>query len=246
MEKKIALNNGYIWNEETNRLERFEFVKATFTINSPTVKYYCKLGGEECVLEESKLKVYRNENDFKQGLFFCNEFVTEQKYERDLNIFFEDGIPFGWVCDGGHAEKENAGDILITVFNSGILHCDKRFYRSEKEVYRYNDIVTLEADGTTTTVRSIASKMKFTEKQKQLIEQMKKIGDEMENEGLMFIMDREVEKMKVINSKEIDNVRPSYGDAEDNEIIITEFAEDVLYSYTSYCSDEDLVATEKQ
>lgn len=193
----ISFENGYLFNNESKKLEYFQFEKAEFSFHNGEVKYFGKLAGADVVLDDVLL--YESEERFKQGQD-CTKKVTISDNEYQMR-------KMAWVFRNGKAiPTPNDEKYVVTKRHMVELANGERAYESSEEAYDFNDIVVKEADGTERVVECAASKCKLTETQESYLTQLASLIDGMKKENLSFIYDESDCKVKVINKTRIDTI----------------------------------------
>ena len=193
----ISFKNGYLFNNESKKLEYFQFEKAEFSFHNGEVKYFGKLAGVDVVLDDVLL--YESEERFKQGQDFTNkETINEGEYQmRKMAWVFRNGK----AIPTPHDEKYVATRRYLVELANG-----ERAYKSAEEAYDFNDIVVKESDGTERVVECAASKCKLTETQELYLTQLASLIEGMEKENLGFIYDERDGDVKVINKTRIERI----------------------------------------
>lgn len=228
----LATANGYVWDNESQKLATYQLMWAEFNPNAKDkvkIKYHAMVGGEEKDLEVdyvNNLKVYANESDFKRG-----EIIPfEHLYMSDKILPFVD-ISDGnghctWVFEDGKAKRKNISH--ITMRFDGELKTTTPCYKQEADVYKHNDIEVKEIDGSIRVVECLAKKMQFTDEQKGMINQMKNLAKQMQDSGLKLFWDYNNESVVAVNVRRVTWEGIKYYEcATDNMIACDEFATNV-------------------
>lgn len=232
VEIKIACKNGWMFNETTQRLEKWVAEKCQFTLGSSVVKYHGTLGGKPFSVLTEDLRVFNSPNDFESGkvavgtfdnvygmyLFKRNVPVKIKKDDEGNETFhayiFRDGQAVfanvtGMVCEFSFSEHEFKSDI--------------KCYASEKSVYEYNDFQILNEDGTTTIKKSLKTRLAFNDEQKVLIDKLGGLLDKLKDSGVVIVYDRDCETLCAFK----DNVELKDMDKpleEDGEVCVSHMA----------------------
>lgn len=192
----VSFKNGYLFNNESKKLEYFQFEKVEFNFDGD-VKYYGKLGGVDVVLDDVLL--YESEERFKQG-----QDCTKKETISDNDYYFR---KMSWVFRDGKAIPTPQDEKYVATMRYQIaLANGERAYESSEEAYDFNDIVVKEADGTERVIECAASKCKLTETQELYLTQLASLIEGMEKENLGFIYDERDGKVKVINKTRIERI----------------------------------------
>lgn len=193
----ISFKNGYLFNNESQKLEYFQFEKAEFSFHNGEVKYFGKLAGVDVVLDDVLL--YESEERFKQGQDCTKkESISDGEYQMHK---------MSWVFRNGKAIQTPHDEKYVATKRYRVeLANGERAYESSEEAYDFNDIVVKEADGTERVVECAASKCKLTETQELYLTQLSALVECMEKEHLGFIYDERDGKVKVINKTRIEKI----------------------------------------
>lgn len=194
----LNLNSGYVFNEETKKLEYFTYEKAVFNFESGKVSYHGKLGGVDAEIIASER--YKDEESFKRGMTFGSKQTIrlDEVQRRGLRYIFKDGkalpIPNNYDYEIG------------TTYWSVKLANGKRAYASMEEAYDFNDFIVKENDGTERVVKCAASKVALTDEQRLFIKQFNDLVAGMEQYGIGFIYDQRDGMVKIINNNLIEKI----------------------------------------
>ena len=215
------MNEGDYFNEKTEKLEKYELIKAEFTLaEDELIRYYCKLGGAETVIESNDLVVYRFEECFKSGdrwpLVKMSDICNPTRGKD-------------WAFRNGKAEQVDMTTVGLTLDSFGVrVTSGEMFYASPTDVYKYNDYIVKEADGSERKVVSISSKMALNDKQKALLGEFESVMEKMHKANLDLVYDTESYTLAVFNKE---NANESYCDYESHEdagfIPVDEFKVDI-------------------
>ena len=233
---KIADKDGFIYNEETKRLESYQFIKAEFTLGSDVVTYYCKLGGQETRFCDSNLQVYASERDYEIGK------VRPVFHVYDYNLAHV-GImsdKTAWMYEDGHAVKRCVDDVVLT-YTRGELTSATKMYMSREDVFKYNDYKVLDADGKEHVVTCIATRMRMTEEQQEILERLRKVIKEAEEHGIRICYDYNHEQINAYNVQNTTDVYAGYlPEMEDGYTDVYEFSEKI--GFAGWIGSEDTFA----
>jgi hypothetical protein len=241
--KNIAKKNGYYFNTESEKLEKFELVKAEFTLAEGTpVRYYCKLGGVDAVVESEDLVLYESEAAFKTGYRMAWTPLEPRELRNCMPIVHQLPKNKTWAFRNGKAEFIEVDDILL-VYENGVFSVasGEKFYTSTKSVYMYNDYVVKEADGSERKVECVASKMALTDKQKELVERLNAIAREMYDAGLYVAYESDYGRIIVANNANTKDMRLDYEELEGYEDV-SDFTVATDFDVAYRCCDDSLYA----
>lgn len=235
-EIQINPNDGYVFNEQSEKLEFFKYEKAVFNFESGIVKYFGKLGGVDS--EITNAMRYKSEEDFKRGITTNDTQTIKEEWlqRKGLRFIFKDGKAEEISQD---ADYEMGKSIWKVQLANG-----ERAYNSIEEVYDFNDIVVKDEDGTERVVKCAAKKVELTDKQKMLVEQFNELVSSMVQEGIGFIHDESSGDIMVINKELIKCIEV------DCERYSDEGWTDILRMYKptklscAYCNDDLYVNAE--
>lgn len=237
--KKIITTDGYYFNEDSEKLEKFELIKVvTCMSEGACANYHCKLGGVSTILHEGPqeyIEIYENEEQYRLGTpmkkqeipthFLCNE-------------YFEGRVV--WAFIGGKATMVEVPAICVT-FEKGegyYVTDGTKYYTTHEEVYKYNDYIVKEADGSERVVVCLANKMSLTPEQKVLVEEFQSLAKRMEDAKMKLEYDIEGNELIVYNANTPLTVT-YYGDDASGEDVT--MLSETLMSNLGYISCDDKV-----
>lgn len=233
---KIANGNGWVFNENTQRLEKWVAEKCKFTLGSSIVEYDGTLGGKPYEIKadlNDELRVFDSPEDFKDGQ--AAQGIYENVYDT---YFFKRSIPVviknddegnetfhAYIFKDGQAVFANVkGMVCEYHFKEHAFKSETKCYASEKSVYEYNDFQILNEDGTTTTKKSLKTRLAFNDEQKALIDELGGLLDKLKGSGVCVVYDRETETLCAFK----DIVRFTNSDElEDDDVCVTHMAHDI-------------------
>lgn len=234
---KIASGKGWVFNESTQRLEKWVAEKCQFTLGSSIVEYHGTLGGKPYKIKSynvsDELRVFDSPEDFKEGQAACS------LYENACDMYaFKRVVPVvinkdeegnetfhAYIFKDGQAVFANVkGMVCEYHFKSHEFKSETKCYASEKSVYEYNDFQILNEDGTTTIKKSLKTILAFNDEQKALLDELGGLLDKLKNSGVFVVYDRETETLCAF--KDIVRVTDNDG-MEDDEVCVTHMAHDV-------------------
>lgn len=234
---KIASGKGWVFNESTQRLEKWVAEKCQFTLGSSIVEYHGTLGGKPYKIKSynvsDELRVFDSPEDFKEGkaahgVFenVCDQYVFKRfvpvvikKDDEGNNTYY------AYTFKDGQAVYTNVKGMACEYdFKSHEFKSETKCYASEKSVYEYNDFKILNEDGTTTIKKSLKTRLAFNDEQNALIDELGGFLDKLSGSGVFVVYDRETETLCAFK----DNVRFTNSDElEDDEVCVTHMAHDI-------------------
>lgn len=233
---KIASGKGWVFNENTQRLEKWVAEKCNFTLGSSIVEYHGTLGGKPYEIKadvNDELRVFDSPEDFKEGKVahdvfenVCNQYVFKRcvpvvikKDDEGNNTYY------AYIFKDGQAVYANVkGMVCEYDFKSNEFKSETKCYASEKSVYEYNDFQILNEDGTTTIKKSLKTRLAFNDEQKALIDELGGLLDKLGSSGVCVVYDRETETLCAFK----DIVRFTDNDGmEDDDVCVTHMAHDI-------------------
>lgn len=233
---KIASGNGWVFNENTHRLEKWVAEKCKFTLGSSIVEYDGTLGGKPYEIKadvNDELRVFDSPEDFKAGSVCCQLFDDLYKiynFKRYVPIEIkkddEGNETFhAYIFKDGQAVYANVkGMVCEYDFKKNEFKSETKCYSSEQSVYEYNDFQILNEDGTTTIKKSLKTRLAFNDEQKALIDELGGLLDKLKGSGVLVVYDRETETLCAFK----DNVRFTNSDElGDDEVCVSHMAHDI-------------------
>lgn len=229
----VNFNDGYVFNNETKKLEFFKFKKAVFNFESGKVKYYGTWGGVDTWIATDTR--YKDEESFKRGIA-----VSDRRTVRECNVLRRTGKYL--FEDGKAIEIPKDIDYEVGIREWDFAIADGRVgYWSMEEAYDFNDITVKYEDGTEKVITCAANKTKLTEKQELYVKQFNDLVNGMIAEGMAFIYDESYGCIKVINKTLIETMES------DCDRYCEEGWSDIKKMYTktelgcSYTHDDDYI-----
>lgn len=233
---KIASGNGWVFNENTHRLEKWVAEKCKFTLGSSIVEYDGTLGGKPYEIKadvNDELRVFKSPEDFKDGnpnLDVFDNVYNQYIFKRNIPVVIkkddEGNDTFhAYIFKDGQAVYANVkGMVCEYDFKTKVFKSETKCYASEKSVYEYNDFQILNEDGTTTTKKSLKTRLAFNDEQKALLDELGGLLDKLKGSGVLVVYDRETETLCAFK----DIVRFTDNDGmEDDEVGVTHMAHDI-------------------
>lgn len=201
MERKIQKEKGFIFNEETKRLESFEFVKAEFQFAPETpIIYTAMICGEERTFEaDDDFKVYRNVEEFKVMAPYAPFLVkSDDVAVRRCSYTFADG---------------KAVDVDVRterfVYEDGHIKPLRKCYQNMQDVYVYNDIIVCE-NGEERVVPCLKNRLALDEEQSELCDELKSVLERMKQAGMRLFINDWNGKMSVFNARKVSHLYYGY------------------------------------
>lgn len=197
---KIAPKQGYVFNETSGKLESFEFIRCVFALSEEIpMTTYCKLGGVDAELQ-GDFAVYDCENSFKVNRKV--EWSEVRNWELGQNFpNYNRNDGKCWTFINGRAELiDITSEMIEFADNKYSIVSGQIYYRDESEVYKFQDIIVKNADGSERIVESIATKMKFTDAQMSAIYDLQKAIEKVKELGIRLSYDVDYGTMDAYNS----------------------------------------------
>lgn len=233
---KIASGNGWVFNENTQRLEKWVAEKCKFTLGSSIVEYHGTLGGKPYEIKadvNDELRVFDSPEDFKDGqaahgVFenVCDMYNFKRYVPVVINKDDEgNNTYYAYTFKDGQAVYTNVKGMACEYdFKSNEFKSETKCYASEKSVYEYNDFQILNEDGTTTIKKSLKTRLAFNDEQKALIDELGGLLDKLKGSGVLVVYDRETETLCAFK----DIVRFTNSDElKDDDVCVTHMAHDI-------------------
>lgn len=234
---KIVNNEGWVFNESTQRLEKWVAEKCYFTLGSSIIEYHGTVGGKPYQINADnltdELRVFDSPEDFKEGK------VARCIYENVFDSYiFKRSVPVvikkdnegnetfhAYIFKDGQAVFADVTGMSCEYdYKERKFKSDKVCYSSESSVYEYNDFQILNEDGTTTIKKSLKTILAFNDEQKALIDELGALLDKLNNSGVLVVYDREYEKLCAFK----DIVRISENDElDDDDVCVSHMAHNV-------------------
>lgn len=237
MEKKLATEKGFIFNEDTKKLESYEFISAEFNLMRTWTVYHCKLGGKDAEIHDSGLKVYASTEKYEQGIEVMPCTIMEYQF-RNLNINTKTRT--AWVFEKGEAVEKSINDIIF-VFesNHGLSIKDGiELYATREDVFKYNDYIMVDEQGVEHVVESVATKMRMTDEQMVLIQNLKEAIDALSSKNIRLWYDTDHERLLAYNYNNYEDAYVGYApDMDEDYQSVYEFHETIDFLGYIGCDD---------
>lgn len=204
MEKQLATEKGFVFNEDTQKLESYEFVSAEFSFANNTIVYHCKLGGKDAEIHDGGLRVYASTEKYEQGIEAMPHTIADYRF-RNLNI--NTSTRTAWVFDGGEAVEKSIDDIVFVLddnFNLSVKGGTK-LYKTREDVFKYNDYIMVDEQGVEHVVESVATKMRMTDAQMVAIRNLKDAIDTLRLNNIRLYYDGDCEQLIAFNCNNSDD-----------------------------------------
>ena len=238
---------GYMFNQESGKLESYELIGVKFRDNHDECEYTFKLGGVEKTIVSTKMEIYADEDCFKRHEIMPPGNLDVWEISTCIAGYRRGCI---YRFHNGQAEKVSAEDIELyydAQTESVSVVDGTKYYESKEECYLWNDIVVVEEDGTERIVEALGKKVQLTDEQKKLVEQLNDNFKALHELGVRFAYDVDYGKLKCLNTNNIHYEGVSYCNDYDNEEFtdLTKCAT-TLELYISYLGCDDLLIGKKK
>jgi hypothetical protein len=239
MEKKLAVEKGFVFNEDTNKLESYEFVSAEFNLMKTWTVYHCKLGGKDAEIHDGGLKVYATTENYEKGIETKPSLIYQSMFERlGINV----ATHTAWAFEDGEAVEKSVDDIVFVYDRNHKLSIKDgtKLYQTREDVFKYNDYVMVDENGMEHVVESIATKMRMTEEQMVLIQKLKETIDALSAKNIRLWYESDCEKLIAFNYNNSDDSYVGYApDMEEGYQSVYDFHE-IIHSVGYIGCDDTL------
>lgn len=201
MEKQLATEKGFVFNDETGKLESYEFVSAEFSFANNTIVYHCKLGGKDVEIHDGGLRVYESTEKYEQGIEAMPYTIVDYEF-RHLNVNTKTRT--AWVFESGEAVEKSVDDIVFILDSNHKLSIKggTKLYKTREDVFKHNDYVMVDEQGVEHVVESIATKMRMTEEQMVAIQNLKEAIEALSAKNIRLWYDTDQERLLALNNYE--------------------------------------------
>lgn len=209
MKKQLATEKGFVYNDETGKLESYEFVSAEFSFANNTIVYHCKLGGKDAEIHDGGLRVYESTEKYEQGIEAMPYTIAEYEF-RHLNVNTKTST--AWVFENGEAVEKSVVDVVF-VLDSNHNLCIKdgtKLYKTREDVFKHNDYVMVDEQGVEHVVESVATKMQMTKEQMVLIQNLKEAIDALSSHNIRLWYDTNHERLMAYNYNNTEDAYVGY------------------------------------
>lgn len=237
MEKQLATEKGFVYNDETGKLESYEFVSAEFSFANNTIVYHCKLGGKDAEIHDGGLRVYESTDKYEQGIEAMPYTIDDYKFRR-LNVNTKTCT--AWVFENGEAVEKSIDDIVFVLDSNHNLSIKggTKLYKNREDVFKYNDYVMVDEQGVEHVIESVATKMKMTEEQMVLIQNLKEAIDALLSKDVHLWYDDDCEQLIAFNYNNSEDSYVGYApDMEEDYHSVYDFGETIDFLGCIRCDD---------
>jgi hypothetical protein len=237
MEKQLATEKGFVFNDETGKLESYEFVSAEFSFANNTIVYHCKLGGRDAEIHDGGLKVYASTEKYEQGIEAMTYTIHDHMF-RALNV--NTSTRTAWVFEHGEAVEKSIDDIVFVLDSNHKLSIkdDTKLYKTREDVFKHNDYVMVDEQGVEHVIESIATKMRMTDAQMLAIRNLKYAIDTLHLKNIRLYYDSDCEELIAFNCNNSDHHYPGYApDMEEGYQSVYDFHEPIASMGYIGCDD---------
>lgn len=237
MEKQLATEKGFVYNENTKKLESYEFVSAEFSFANNTIVYHCKLGGKDTEIHDGGLMVYASTEKYEQGIEAMPYTIADYKF-RQLNVNTKTRT--AWVFENGEAVEKSVDDIIFVLDSNHKLSIKDgtKLYKTREDVFKYNDYVMVDEQGVEHVIESVATKMKMTEEQMVLIQNLKEAIEALSAKNIRLWYDTDQERLLAYNYNNYEDAYVGYApDMEEDYQSVYEFHETIDFFGFIGCDD---------
>lgn len=195
------IKDGYVFNKETQVLEYFKLLEAHFTLNDPVITYVCMLGGNKTQIHTDNLKVYIDENEYMKGNHITGFSIT---YEIRNVLNSTNG--YAWTYSNGESRHVCVNDVPL-IYDAETLSVrvadGTKYFSTQKQVWKYHDLVVKHEDGREETIECLASKMALTDEQKSLLDELRDVMKRVQDSGLDVYSEPSDNRLMAINLKNV-------------------------------------------
>lgn len=209
MEKQLATEKGFVFNEETGKLESYEFVSAEFSFANNTIVYRCKLGGKDAEIHDGGLRVYESTEKYEQGIEAMPHTIADYRF-RNLNV--KTSTRTAWVFENGEAIEKSVDDIVFVLDSNTNLSVKggTKLYKTREDVFMHNDYVMIDEQGVEHVIESVATKMRMTDAQMVAIQNLKDAIDALQQNNIRLYYDGDCEHLIAFNRTNADDSYVGY------------------------------------
>lgn len=237
MEKQLATEKGFVFNDETGKLESYEFVSAEFSFANNTIVYHCKLGGKDVEIHDGGLRVYESTEKYEQGIEAMLYTITDYQF-RALNV--NTSTRTAWVFEDGEAVERSVNDLVFVLDSNHKLSIKDgtKLYKTREDVFKHNDYVMVDEQGVEHVVESIATKMQMTDAQMVAIQNLKNAIDALQQNNIRLYYDGDCEQLIAFNHNNTDDSYIGYApDMEEDYQSVYDFHETIANVGYIGCDD---------
>ena len=209
MEKQLATEKGFVFNDETGKLESYEFVSAEFSFANHSIVYHCKLGGKDAEIHDGGLRVYESTEKYEQGIEAMPHTIADYRF-RNLNV--NTSTRTAWVFENGEAIEKSVDDIVFVLDSNTNLSVKggTKLYKTREDVFMHNDYVMIDEQGVEHVIESVATKMRMTDAQMVAIRNLKDAIDALRLNNIRLYYNGDCEQLIAFNYNNSDDFYVGY------------------------------------
>jgi hypothetical protein len=237
MKKQLATEKGFVFNDETGKLESYEFVTAEFSFANNTIVYHCKLGGKDAEIHDGGLRVYASTEKYEQGIEAMTYTIHDYMF-RALNV--NTSTRTAWVFENGEAVEKSVDDMVFVLDSKNKLSIKDgiELHKTREEVFKHNDYVMVDEQGVEHVVESISTKMRMTDAQMVAIQNLKDAIDTLHRNNIRLYYGIEYEQLIAFNHNNADDSYIGYApDMEEGFQSVYDFHETIASMGYIGCDD---------
>lgn len=205
---KIYRNNGFVFNAETERLESYKFVSASFNFAKQAFEVTCELGSVVHIVSAESLVVYVDEPRFRAKETMSGTSYTFGELFHCAYDKWPNEMGQAWAFESGEARLVDATGITFIMDDRGNVSVDgerRDFYCSSNEVYLFNDYKVVDSEGKETVRIAPANKLKLDDTQKAAVTSMESALKALKDCGLTLLYDTEYETLRAFPRERVES-----------------------------------------
>lgn len=218
----FVLDEGFVLNAETGKLEEFIPTKISFDFGRECVLYTGLCGGTERTIVEKEFALYKDVASYKSSVAIpasCSSRFGSSigNIELEWKKCGERQEPWAWSFVDGVVEQVNIKNIVFhydvmcnvssngsrTYYRTGMRHSLKTtLYPNRQTAIEMNDIIVVDKDGKETVRQGLGKRIALNEKQLAARKAFEKAFEELAETGVRIGYDYENDCLFAINHVE--------------------------------------------
>lgn len=207
MAKINLLAKGWLYNDESNKLESYELVRIFVDFDKNIIRYICNVGGQKDVTISgtSLLELYASEEDFRRGKrAVAGEFSAQEVASRICGHQIAEGGRVYYPHKGGVATAHVAECCYVYEDPRWRVAGDVEIFHSQEALLRVHDYTVRNEDGTEVVRKSLKSKVALTEEQMDIARQISDLLHKAAGVNMQLIFDDATQTCYAVNMEYVD------------------------------------------
>jgi hypothetical protein len=178
-------------------------------------------------IENGGLRVYESTEKYEQGIEAMLYTIADHKF-RALNV--NTSTRTAWVFENGEAVEKSVDNMVLVLDSNYRLSVKDgtKLYETREDVFKHNDYVMIDEQGVEHVIESVATKMRMTDEQMVLIQNLKEAIDALSSKNIRLWYDTDHERLLAYNYNNYEDAYVGYApDMDEDYQSVYEFHETI-------------------